>query len=111
MKLLLDANLSPRLTASIIDLFPDSGHVFEFGLGPDDEAIWSFARDNGFTILSKDSDFYRFCVMRGAPPTVIWLRIGNDGTRAVAQMIRDRASEILSFGTAGTDVLLVLGKR
>lgn len=111
MKLLLDANLSPRLVTSITDLFPESGHVFGFGLGPDDEAIWTFARDNDFTIVSKDSDFYRFSVMRGAPPKVAWLKVGNDGTDAVARLIRDRFAEVLAFGTTGSEALLVLGKR
>ena len=111
MKLLLDANLSARLIGSISDLFPDSGHVFEFGLGPDDEAIWNFAKDNEFTVLSKDSDFYRFSVMRGAPPKVAWLRVGNDGTDEIARMIRIRASDLLTFGSSATEALLMLGKR
>ncbi|MFL4994526.1 MAG: DUF5615 family PIN-like protein, partial [Microvirga sp.] len=45
-------------------------HVWERGLGPDDEAIWTFARGNDFAIVSKDSDFYGLSVVRGAPPKV-----------------------------------------
>lgn len=111
MKLLLDANLSPRLVGSISDLFPDSGHVFEFGLGPDDEAIWSFARDRDFTLLSKDSDFYHFSIMRGAPPKVAWLRVGNDNTDAIARLIRDREADLRAFIENAADVLLMLGRR
>lgn len=111
MKLLLDANLSPRLIGSISDLFPDSGHAFGLGLGPDDEAIRNFAKDNEFTDLTKDSDFYRFSVMRGAPPKVAWLRVGNDGTDEIARMLRLRASELLAFGSSATEALLVLGKQ
>jgi len=45
MKLLLDENLSPKLARAVADLFPDSLHVEECGLGgASDEAIWQFAR-------------------------------------------------------------------
>ena len=52
MKLLLDSNLAPRLAGLIEDLFPGSAHVSGFGLGPDDWAIWEFAAQRDFTILS-----------------------------------------------------------
>ena len=45
-----------------------------------DTAIWKHApeRENGFVIVSKDSDFHqrRFCLI-GHPPKFIWLRVGN----------------------------------
>jgi len=43
MKLLIDANLSPRLVGLLEDVFPLSRHVFEFGLQFSDEAILGFA--------------------------------------------------------------------
>ena len=110
MKLLLDANLSPRLVTLLADLFPDSAHVFQVGLGPDDEAIWTFAKDNNFMILSKDSDFYRFSVLRGAPPKVTWLRVGNDGTAQIAELVRKRATDLHVFADSAMDALLILGK-
>ena len=110
MKLLLDANPSPRLVGLVFDVFPDTAHVFSLGLGPDDQAIWSFAKDNGYMILSNDSDFYRFSVLRCVPPKVTWLRVGNDGTAAIARLIRTRATDLQSFATSPTDALLILGK-
>jgi predicted nuclease of predicted toxin-antitoxin system len=56
VKLLFDANLSPRLAALLRDAFPGSVHVSEVGnLEADDLSIWNRARDNGFTIVSKDA--------------------------------------------------------
>ena len=110
MKLLFDANLSPSLVSLVGDLFPGSAHVWELALGPDDEAIWTFARDNDFLIVSKDSDFYRFSVVRGAPPRVAWLRVGNDGTAAIAALIRSRAGEFEAFAANQAEALLILGK-
>ncbi len=58
MKLLLDENLPPRLADVLQSEFSGSVHAHSCGLGSaDDEAIWEYARREGFTIVSKDSDF------------------------------------------------------
>jgi predicted nuclease of predicted toxin-antitoxin system len=58
VKLLLDENLSPKLIASVSDLFPQSCHVEECGLSEaSDDEVWNYAAKNGFVIVSKDSDF------------------------------------------------------
>jgi predicted nuclease of predicted toxin-antitoxin system len=38
VKLLLDENLSPRLVALLSDVYPDSQHVEDVGLGETDDA-------------------------------------------------------------------------
>lgn len=50
------------------DIFPDSAHVDRIGLGggSNDEA-WCYAKDNGFMIVSKDSDFYEKSLLYGHP--------------------------------------------
>lgn len=78
MKLLFDQNLSPKLVARLADLFPDSVHVQSLGLdSADDNQIWEHARLNGFAIVSKDEDYNNLSVVRGSPPKVIWLQLGN----------------------------------
>jgi len=51
----------------------DTQALFMFrpvGLGSsDDEAIWSYAKANGFSIISKDSDFAERSALFGAPPS------------------------------------------
>ena len=110
MKLLFDANLAPRLVGLVVDLFPDSVHVWERGLGPDDEAIWTFARGNDFAIVSKDSDFYGLSVVRGAPPKVVWLRVGNLDTAAIAAVLRTREKDLQDFAGDPNASLLILGR-
>ena len=36
-----------------------------------------YAKDNGYAIVSKDSDFQERSVLRGPPPKIIWLRATN----------------------------------
>ena len=60
MKLLFDENLSPRLVANLTREFPESLHIRDIGLERAmDESIWGYAKDNGFVIVSKDSDFHQ----------------------------------------------------
>lgn len=42
-----------------------------------DEAIWTFASESGFAIVSKDDDFQILANRRGTPPQVVWVRLGN----------------------------------
>jgi predicted nuclease of predicted toxin-antitoxin system len=58
VKLLFDQNLSRRLVPILAEQFPGSNHIVELGLDTaTDREVWTFARDNGFAIASKDSDF------------------------------------------------------
>lgn len=109
MKLLFDENLSPRLIASVHDLYPGSSHVEQCGLsGAADEQVWQFAREHAFAIVSKDSDFSELSVLRGSPPKVIWLRIGNCTTTRAGFMLRDAFPRIQGFLTVSEEDCLVL---
>ena len=69
MKLLFDENLPPRLADVLQSEFSGSMHVHSCGLGSaDDQAIWEYAGREGFTIVSKDSDFQERSVLCGSPP-------------------------------------------
>ena len=109
MKLLLDENLSPELAKSLSDLYSGSAHVHECGLGStDDEQIWAFAKANGFVIVSKDSDFRAKSLLQGAPPKVVWLRIGNCTTQDLEELLRKFSAAIHTFETSQTECFLVL---
>jgi predicted nuclease of predicted toxin-antitoxin system len=113
MKLLFDANLSPELVLLLADIYPGSAHVFAAGLGlsPSDDAIWAHAAAGGFVVVSKDADFYRLSTVRGAPPKVIWLRVGN-GTTAIAEGVLRRSEiQIASFAADATAAILVLSGK
>jgi predicted nuclease of predicted toxin-antitoxin system len=96
MRLLFDANVSPRLVRAVQDVFPGATHVFECGdIFDDDGLIWGFAKANGFTIVTKDGDFQGLSLVRGAPPKVVWLRVGNADTQALERVLRDNVGNLL----------------
>ena len=109
MKLLLDQNLSWRLADRLQDLFPGSAHVRTLGLDQaSDEAVWEHARQNGFAIVSKDSDFEQRSLLLGHPPKCIWLRVGNCSTKRIDQLLRDRAQTLLEFEARPTESYLII---
>jgi predicted nuclease of predicted toxin-antitoxin system len=98
MKLLFDQNLSPKLVGRLADVFPGSAHVLNLGLDcSSDDAIWEYARDQGYAIVTKDADFDDLGVVRGFPPKVVWLLIGNCTTSQVEALLRDHLSLINAF--------------
>lgn len=109
MKLLFDQNLSPRLVQSLADLFPDSAHVQSVGLATaSDDAVWVHAKSDGFVIVSKDEDFNDMAVIRGFPPKVIWLQLGNCTTNQIEEAFRSHYVAMQEFGrdpNLGTFVL------
>jgi predicted nuclease of predicted toxin-antitoxin system len=109
MKLLFDENLSPKLPHVLSSHFPESIHVRDCELkGFPDENIWEYARANGLTIVSKDSDFYQRSLLYGQPPKFIWLRIGNcTRNDLIALMIRHK-QEIDVFINDPSESVLVI---
>jgi predicted nuclease of predicted toxin-antitoxin system len=66
MKLLFDQNMSFKLCRSLADLFPDSNHVRLVELASaSDRVVWEYAKANGFTLVSLDSDFAEMAALRG----------------------------------------------
>lgn len=109
MKLLFDQNLSPRLPSLLADLYPASAHVIPLGLDEaEDVEIWEYARSQGFVIVSKDSDFQMRSQLLGAPPKVIWIRLGNCARAAVEKLLRDYSTAIHTFGQDEAQAILLL---
>ena len=109
MKLLFDHNLSHKLIASLSDIYPESSHTrfLEFSRAADLE-LWFHARTHGFVIVTKDEDFSELILLRGSPPKVIWLRLGNCGTAAVERTLRKHADAISQFIADDDRVILEL---
>ena len=95
MKLRFDQNLSSRLVELLADVFAGSQHVRQVGLErADDDSIWRFARDRGFAIVTKDSDFQERSQLAGSPPQVVWIRRGNCSTQDIEALLRKHTLHI-----------------
>ena len=74
----------------------------------DDTAVWTYAAQNGLTVVSKDSDFQQRALLYGHPPKVIWIRLGNCTTAAIEALLRARRDDVLAFEADDAASFLVL---
>ncbi len=89
LKLLLDNNISYRIKKRVADHFPHVMHLTDTGLPAStiDIIIWEWAENNDYIIVSQDDDFKTLSNLRGFPPKVIHLQIGNQSTRFIADFL------------------------
>jgi predicted nuclease of predicted toxin-antitoxin system len=93
--LIFDQNLSPRLVSRLADLYQNSSHVEMVGLGSSfDTDVWTYARQHGYTIVTKDADFGELLLLHGFPPKVVWIRRGNCATADIEVLLRNRFEAI-----------------
>jgi len=98
MKLLFDQNISFRVLHLLPNSFADCRHVRSVDLNDcNDVKIWQFAKQNGFTVVTFDADFFDISTLRGFPPKIVWFRTGNLTTSEIVERIILNYSNIVSF--------------
>lgn len=109
MKLLFDQNLSHRLVHLLQDEYPNSQHVRLLGLGEaQDDEIWERARRDGYFIVSKDSDFYQRSLLRGHPPKVVSITLGNCSVESILELLKANRPIIERFARDEDAAFLML---
>ena len=96
MDLLLDANLSWRLTKTLKSHFDSCSHVDNVGLSvpATDVEIWSFAFKKDMIIVTNDDDFLNLANAKGFLPKVVLLRTGNQSNVFLEQLLIKHKEEI-----------------
>jgi len=95
MKLLLDENLSRRIVAALQSNFPGTSHVTLLGLErATDLEIWAYAKAGDYVVVTKDDDFQAIQGLRGHPPQIIRVRLGNCSNQNVLALLEKYASAI-----------------
>lgn len=99
MKLLLNANLSWRLTKRLKTNFAQVFHVNQIGLTlpASDVEIWEWAKNNQSIIVTNDDDFFNPLMQRGFPPKIVLLRVGNQSTKSIAEILIQHRTQIDSL--------------
>ena len=72
-----------------------------------DSDIYIHAREHGFAILSKDSDFRQLSFVYVAPPKAVWLRVGNCTVAELVSVLSANEQRLLEF-EAGPESFLVV---
>jgi predicted nuclease of predicted toxin-antitoxin system len=63
----------------------------------DDSVVWNYAKQNKYTIVTFDSDFYDISLINGCPPKIIWIRTGNVSTIQLLDLLLKNIERIRSF--------------
>ncbi len=96
--ILVDENLSYRISSILRRTYEGIVHVSDVGLADEDDLIlWEYALKNGLTVLTKDADFVRIQQINGFPPKIILLKSGNTPTKYVLGILKAMEVEIKSF--------------
>jgi len=106
-KLLFDNNISHRVLSDLDDVFNDCTHVMLEELDQSsDIAVWEFAKTNHYTIVTKDSDFNDLAFVKGTPPKVIWLKLGNCKVKDIKNIFKQHKDAIEAFLNSTDSVIL-----
>lgn len=77
--------------------------------GAPDRIVWEHAAAHDFILVTKDEDFHRLAVLRGFPPKVVWVRLGNCTTADIVQLLRASIEQIVAFAADPEAAFLALG--
>jgi predicted nuclease of predicted toxin-antitoxin system len=95
VKFLIDNQLPRALARLLKNLGHQGVHVLEFGLAQEnDRAIWAYAAQNGFVIVSKDADFADLAVLDPNRVRIVWVRIRNCRTAALLESFENALDTI-----------------
>jgi predicted nuclease of predicted toxin-antitoxin system len=89
MKILLDANISWKLTNALKPIFGGCAHVDLIGLDVpvQDIDIWTYALNNGYIIITKDNDFVNLLETKGFPPKIVLVKTGNNSSKYLFELL------------------------
>ena len=100
MRILFDQNISFRIVRNLIDVWLEAKQVRELGLeDKTDKEIWNFAKENDYSIVTFDSDFFVLSNLFGIPPKIIWLRCGNRNTKSLTSLLLSKTPIMKDFLT------------
>jgi predicted nuclease of predicted toxin-antitoxin system len=109
MNLLLDANLSWRMTGVLQQHFAlclHVDHLPELTPPASDTEIWNHAKENNLIIVTNDQDFVDLVNLKGFPPKVILLRTRNQSRLFLCNLLIQRKPEIELLEKSGETGLL-----
>ena len=108
MKFIVDTQLPPRLAAYLKEKGHDCIHPthFEEGYLLGDEAIILIAQQEERAVITKDSDFSDYFILRGAPPKVLLIEFGNISNRELIRLFDLHAEKVIAAFEEGSNMVV-----
>ncbi|HLG88443.1 MAG TPA: DUF5615 family PIN-like protein [Alphaproteobacteria bacterium] len=106
MKFLVDAQLPPALARAISDAGHEARHVADVDLlMAADEHIWSFAREDGVVLITKDEDFAERWSQGDRNVPIVWIRIGNSSRHTLLRWFLPKLDQICAMIEQGETLI------
>lgn len=78
MRFLIDAQLPAALARWLVAQGHEAQHVADVDMSAaSDSLIWTYARQYGWIIVTKDEDFAQRRILSSDGPHILWLRLRN----------------------------------
>jgi predicted nuclease of predicted toxin-antitoxin system len=107
--LIFDNNLPVSLCRVLAASFPGCTHVLAIGLDAlSDHHIWEHAKERGLVIVSRDGDYEHISALRGMPPKVVRLAVGNQSAKSFAELLIRMTARIQAFIANEYDAMLII---
>jgi predicted nuclease of predicted toxin-antitoxin system len=108
LKFIVDTQLPPLLKEWLITKGFNAIHTIdcEQGIFIEDAEIRSIATSENRIINTKDKDFLNHYLVKGSPPKVLLLELGNVKNNMLLNYFRNNFSTIVEKFNAGADLVL-----
>ncbi|MCB0581315.1 MAG: DUF5615 family PIN-like protein [Phaeodactylibacter sp.] len=105
----MPSQLPRKLSNKLDELGADSIHVSHYLAGHlfDDVEIKEIAIEQDRIIVSKDIDFHNHFVLKGSPPRILLLKVGNISNKDLLNFIDRHYPEISSFFEQGSNMIVM----
>lgn len=113
LKFIIDTQLPPLLSRQLTEKGFDSIHTVDCpnGIFTSDTEIRRIAVSENRIIITKDSDFHDYYVMKGAPPKVLLLKIGNCNNQELSETIFSRFDKLIHYFDQQNEAFVILTKN
>lgn len=112
MKFIVDTQLPPALANRLTKIGHNSTHTSFYTQGVlfSDLRITQVAIEEDRIIVTKDSDFLERFLVKGSPPEVLLLQVGNTSNRELLELMEQSLGEITRRFNDGS-ALVILNKN
>lgn len=112
IRFIVDTQLPPSLAEFLRRRSFDATHVSDYPLGAlmQDSEIIEIAKQEERIIITKDSDFRDYYLLKGYPPSVLILQLGNIKNRELFSFLDLHLNTITMFYSEQVDRLIILQK-
>jgi predicted nuclease of predicted toxin-antitoxin system len=106
-KFIIDTQLPPVLAKFLAREGYDVVHTSDYPNGHllSDSEIRKISISESRIIITKDSDFFEAYLLRGAPPRVLYLQLGNIKNKELIQLLNNNLQTILHKFETGSDLV------